>query len=364
MTGAVRRWSASLVRAGATVTIAYEGTGDDRVADGVTWRPVPHAGRGWWKVPLGLDATVAAADLLVLHSAWVLHNNWAAAIAARHGVPVLLEPRGAYDPHIVARRRPVKLAWWTAAERRLVTRARAIHVFFDEEREHIRALGYQGPIVVAPNGVEAPAGVTWDGGSGGYVLWLGRFDPEHKGLDLLLHALASLPVGERPHLRLHGPDFYDGTGGGKKAIRVLARDLGLAERVTIGDPVHGRDKWDLLSRAAGFVYPSRWEAFGNSVAEAVSIGVPTLVTPYPLGRALASRGGAVLAEATPDGLAAGLRALRAPGAAAMARIGASIVATEMTWDGVSRRWLSQLETILCPTPPTIAPQFGSPFYSG
>ena len=365
MTGAVRRWSASLARAGAAVTIVYEGAGEERVVEGVTWRPLRHAGRGWWKVPVSLDDTLGDADLLVLHSAWVLHNNWAAAGAARRGLPYLIEPRGAYDPHIVRRRRAVKRAWWAVSERRLVSHARAIHVFFDEEREHIRALDYGGAVVVAPNGVEAPSGVAWDGGSGGYLLWLGRFDPEHKGLDLLLHAVESLPVGERPVLRLHGPDYYDGTGGGKDAVRALVRRLGLASAVTIGDPVHGAQKWDLLARAAGFVYPSRWEAFGNSVGEAVSIGVPTLVTPYPLGRYLASRGGAVLAEANSAALATGLRALGASGVGEIARTGARIVATDMTWSGVARSWLSQVETLLCITPPRpTAAHFGSPSFSG
>ena len=55
----------------------------------------------------------------------------------------------------------------------------------------------------------------WDGGSGGYVLWLGRFDPEHKGLDLLLQALALLPSRERPTLRIHGPDWR----GRKQKVR-------------------------------------------------------------------------------------------------------------------------------------------------
>ena len=34
---------------------------------------------------------------------------------------------------------------------------------------------------------------------------------------------------------------------------------------------------------------SRWDACPNAVLEAVALGVPTLVTPYPLGRFLARR---------------------------------------------------------------------------
>ena len=347
MTGAVKRWSRELVRAGASVVVAFEGIGPPYTADGVEWVPLHHAGRGWWKVPVGLDAVLRGADLLVLHSAWILHNNWAAAAAQRAGVAYLLEPRGAYDPHIVHRRRPAKRAWWALREGKLVAGARAVHVFFDAERDHLAALGYRGDFVTAPNGVQAPEGVRWDGGSGGYVLWLGRFDPEHKGIDLLVRAVRHLPESERPHLRLQGPDFRDGTGGGKDRIRQLVHELGIEPWVTVGDPVHGDEKWELLSRAAGFVYPSRWEAFGNSVAEAVSIGVPTLVTPYPLGRYLESRGGAVLAEATPESLAAGLRSLCAPAAREVGERGARAVREGMRWDGVARSWLDQISGLLC-----------------
>jgi glycosyltransferase involved in cell wall biosynthesis len=342
MTGAVRRWSQSLARAGADVAVAFDGQGDAWTMDGVEWLPVRHAGRGWRRVPTGLDDVMRGADLLVLHSAWALHNIHAAAIARQLGVPYLLEPRGAYDPNILRRKRIVKRVWWIAWERSLVTRAHPIHVFFDEERPHIAALGYRGALVRAPNGIEPPAGAAWDGGSGEHILWLGRFDPEHKGIDLLVRAVRLVPAEQRPRLRLHGPDFR----GGKERIRRLVHTLALEPWVTVGDALYGRAKWDLLSRASGFVYPSRWEGFGNSVAEAVAMGVPTLVTPYPLGRFLAARGGAILAEATPEGLARGLRALGASQAAGTAREGARIMRDEMSWDAVARSWLTQTEALL------------------
>jgi glycosyltransferase involved in cell wall biosynthesis len=343
MTGAVRRWSESLTRAGASVAIAFEASSASAPTAGrIEWLPVRHVGRGWRKRPVRLEEMLHGADLLVLHSAWAYHNICAAAAARRVGVPYLLEPRGAYDPHILRRRKLLKRAWWIAWERQLVARAHAMHIFFDEERPHVAALGYRGALVRAPNGIEPPVGFHWDGGTGGYVLWLGRFDPEHKGLDLLLRAIHHTPTAERPHLRLHGPAFRSG----KAAVRRIVDALGLGRWVTIGDAVYGDAKWELLSHAAGFVYPSRWEGFGNSVAEAVSIGVPTVVTPYPLGRHLASRNGAIIAEPTAAGLAEGLRTLATPRAAEVAAAGARVMRTEMSWDTVARSWLEQTEALL------------------
>ncbi|MFN2382779.1 MAG: glycosyltransferase [Gemmatimonadota bacterium] len=342
ITSSVGHQSRELVRAGAEVVIAYDAGEPPRSDDGVEWVRVRHA--GWpWPVPQDLDGIIREADLLVLHSAWAFHNVRAGAIARQHQVPYLLEPRGAYDPAIVHRKRRRKKLWWRAWERDLVQGARAIHVFFDSERAHLEALGYRGDVIVAPNGVEVPPDVHWDGGSGGYVLWMGRFDPEHKGIDLLLQALALLSPTERPPLRLHGPDARS---EGKAAMRQLVGALDLDRWVTIGGPIHGAEKFDLLARARGFVYPSRWEAFGNATAEAAALGVPTLVTPHPLGRHLAGRGAAFLAEATPAALAAGLRDLLKPEAAAVGRRAAALVREEITWPRVARSWLEQVEELL------------------
>ena len=344
MTNAVRQWSSYAARAGAEVTMAFDRGVPPAEPNGVRWQAVRHEGPDALRVPCDLEQALDGADVLVLHSAWALHNVRAAEVARRLGVPYLLEPRGAYDPHIVRRKRLLKAAWWHVWERALVANAAAIHVFFEPERAHLEALGYHGDVVVAPNGIVPPRDVTWDGGSGGYVLWMGRFDPEHKGLDLLLGALALLPPGERPSLRLHGPDYR--LGGGKEAVRRMVEQLALGDAVAIGEPVHGTAKWELLSRATGFVYPSRWEAFGNSVAEAAALGVPTLTTPYPFGQFLAARGGAFVADANPAALAEGLRALRSPAARATGGRGARVVRECMPWDIVTRSWLEQTEAVL------------------
>ena len=342
ITGSVRRWSAAFARAGVEAVIAHDGGTPPPADPGVRWVDVRHAGPRGWRVPLGLGRVLKGADLLVLHSAWTLSNAWAGAVARRMGVPYVLEPRGAYDPGIVHRRPLLKRVWWTLLERRLVRGAAAIHAFFPSEAGHLARLGWTGPVIVAPNGVRIPDGVAWDGGSGGYVLWIGRYDPEHKGLSMLLRGVATLPREQRPQVRLHGPDWR----GGRERTERMVEKLGLGQWVTVGEPVYGDRKWGLMEHAAAFVYPSRWEAFGNSTAEAVAAGVPTLATPYPLGRFLAERGGALVAEPTPEGLADGLRRVRRPESSEVARRGARLIREEMSWDRVAERWLSQARALI------------------
>jgi glycosyltransferase involved in cell wall biosynthesis len=344
MTNAVRHWSEGFVRAGAEVVIAYA---DGEVPPSwqknkVECRKLRHVGPPRCKIALELGDTIKDADVLVLHSAWAPHNNWAGRVARRLRIPYVLEPRGAYDPQIVRRHQLWKKPWWWTFERELVMNARAVHVFFPSEVEHLRSLGYNGEVIIAPNGVETPDAIRWDGGSGKYVLWMGRFDPEHKGIDVLVRAMKLIESKRRPILRLRGPDWRTG----KAKVQQLIARLGLGAWVKVEEPIHGLGKFKLLARSSGFVYPSRWEGFGNSVAEAVSVGVPTIVTPYPLGRYLAARGGAILAQPTPEGLAGALESLSSCEAPGIAARGAEIVHKEITWDAVSQQWLSQLKPLL------------------
>ena len=343
MTGAVQRLAVSLHRAGAETAIVYdEGSGQAPPVDGFTWLSVPHRGPKNQRVPdtRALATALRGADVVVLNSGFTPHNVVAARVARRQRIAYVVAPRGAYDPHIFLRRPWLKKLWWRRLEYPMVKRARAVHLFFEDETADLERLGYRGPTLVAPNGVEPPPDMEWDGGTAGSLLWLGRFDPQHKGLDLLVGALARVPRAARPSLRLVGPDWRDG----RERIVALIRELDLTDWVSVEPPIYGDKKWSALKSATGFVYPSRWEGFGNSVAEAASLGLPLLVTPYPFGRLLHRRGGAVLAPATVEGLSEGLQAMA--GAASLGVRARQIVLDEMSWENIGRSWLAQAEALL------------------
>jgi glycosyltransferase involved in cell wall biosynthesis len=339
VTNSVRRLSEALGDAGADAVIVYDGTGFPQREAGVEWWPIPHRGRGPFRVPVAAGRVLAGADVLIVNSAWTACNIRAGQAARRSQVPYVVAPRGAYDPLILRRRRLTKRVWWALFERRLVASAAAVHIFFAAQQRHLAALGYTGPVLIAPNGVSLPDALPWDGGSGGYLLYLGRLDPEHKGLDLLLQALASIPGHERPSLRLHGPDWR----GGRAQLDGLVGRLGLDRHVQIGTAVYGKEKAELLARARGFVYPSRWEGFGNSLAEAAGVGVPALATPYPLARELEARGACLVVDPEVPALANGLRRLLAVAPATASA--AEQIIVDFSWDAIAQRWLQQLELI-------------------
>ena len=340
----MRGWCEALSRQGMHVTVLVDEKMTPRAApSGIPCRPIPHRFSGRLSVPTGVRHHLGSADLFVIHGGWTLWNIVACREAAAVHVPYLVTTHGVYNPWVLNNGATIKRIWNLLLERRHLRRALALHLFFEEEREGLKRLGVDIPTLIAPNGISAPeGGVQWDGGSGGYLLWLGRFDPVVKALDVLIRSLRELPEHDRPTLRLHGPDFR----GGKASMAQLARALDLERWVMIGDPIYGEEKWDTISRAAGCVYPSRWDTSPMAVAEAVGAGVPTLVADYPLGRLLASMGAALMCERSPEGIAKGIERLLSEEGAQVAHTGTAAAREILSWDTVARSWCEQAERLM------------------
>jgi glycosyltransferase involved in cell wall biosynthesis len=205
-----------------------------------------------------------------------------------------------------------------------------------------KALRMRLPTIVAPNGITIPEGMQWGGNGDGYLLWLGRYDIATKGLDILLRALHRIPPSERPRLRLHGPDWRNQ----KEQLRTLAEELGLGRWVTLGEPIYGEVKWDAIRMASGCVYPSRWDACPVAVSEAAAMGVPMVVTRYPLANLLGSNDAAIQVDADPASVADGIRVLLSTDAEDLGSNAAAVARTHLSWDSVAGAWLQQLAEIV------------------
>jgi glycosyltransferase involved in cell wall biosynthesis len=106
------------------------------------------------------------------------------------------------------------------------------------------------------------------------LLFLGRIHVK-KGCDLLIQAFAGVAAAEpNLHLIIAGPDQT----GWANRLKELARDLGVAERVSFPGMLRDEMKWGAFYSAEAFVLPSHQENFGIAVAEALGCGVPALIS--------------------------------------------------------------------------------------
>jgi len=132
------------------------------------------------------------------------------------------------------------------------------------------------------------------------ALFISRIDRK-KGCDLLLHAFAQV-CGRTPewHLVMAGPD----RSGWMAALRRLAADLGIEERITWTGMLSGDLKWGAYRSADVFVLPSHSENFGIVVSEALACGLPVLISnKVNIWREIEDDGAGLVAADTEEGTA-------------------------------------------------------------
>jgi glycosyltransferase involved in cell wall biosynthesis len=123
-----------------------------------------------------------------------------------------------------------------------------------------------------PNGVEVPpvtSRQTAPIGAPVRFLFFGRLDPE-KSLDAMIRGFAALEAPARARLTIVGE------GACAADLRALVRELGLAGHVVLQPPV--ADVGPLLREADFYVSTSLSEGMSNAMLEAMSWGVPAVVS--------------------------------------------------------------------------------------
>lgn len=246
-----------------------------------------------WPYRLAYSPALARALREMVHEYDVVHIHmlfqypqFAAYEAARRaGVPYVVAPRGALDPHLRRRSRLVKAVTGLLWQRRMLDAAAALHFTTGEEARLVSDLRLRAPAIVAPNGIDwhsfqhLPPGEAFRsrhlaGHDGPVVMHLGRVSHK-KGLDVLVRAFARAARGEpRAVLALVGPD----DDGLTPKLRALAAREGVADRVVFTGMLTGDDKRAALAAADVWALPSHTENFGVAVVEAMAAGRAVIIS--------------------------------------------------------------------------------------
>jgi glycosyltransferase involved in cell wall biosynthesis len=258
--------------------------------------------RGPWNLPKMLveDLFAWRPEMVHLHFVHIPQNLQLASAAAARGVPYCVTPNGGLSMAALQRRKLMKGAYFILGEKRYLEEAAFIHAIGPPDLAGLRSIGVVNDVEQIPNGVQIPKD-TGDAErffqkfpqlrNRRVILFVGRLDPEQKGLDVLLDAFRSMDSPHSPALVLVGPDWR----GSTHKLRQLVADTPVGERVIWAGPLFGLDKAAAIRAADVFVHTSRWEAgIPFSVLEALAAGKTCLLTPAadPSGLAFAS-GGAI-----------------------------------------------------------------------
>jgi len=253
-------------------------------------------------------------DAIIVNGIWQFHSYGTWLALRNSNTPYVLFTHGMLDPWF-KKQYPLKhlkkWMYWPWAEYRVLRDAHA--VLFTCEEERILAQKsfwlYRCNQVVVNLGTSRPQGdpnqhleaffAHYPGLRGKRLaMFMGRIHPK-KGCDLLIEAFAAvLRQHSEWHLLIAGPDQVRW----RERLTCLAAERGVAKRITWTGMVSGAVKWGALRATELLVLPSHQENFGIVVVEALSQGVPVLISNrVNIWREIKEDGAGLVAEDTLEG---------------------------------------------------------------
>jgi len=246
-------------------------------------------------------------DIVVFHSTYIPSHRRIAHGLRKARIPYIIMPHGGMTLGAQRVKRLKKKIGNLLFFNDLVRHSVALHCLTPAEAEE--ASIWHRPTFVVGNGTDIPieSDLAAPGQSKGIrFVFIGRLDPYHKGLDVLLEACAlvkPLLLSENASIEIYGPDHND-------SVTFLARrisQLRLDDIVTLPGPILGEAKKLLLKRADVFIHTSRFEGHPMAVLEALAHGVPCLLTPGTnISQEVATAGAGWEVQLSPENIADGI----------------------------------------------------------
>src|SRR5699024_7731885 len=156
--------------------------------------------------------------------------------------------------------------------------AKSIH--FLNEEEKAKSINFSLPSFISGNGTSIEGFKTSLQSKNDSInlTFIGRYDINHKGLDLLLESVCLIKkqlIEKNVRVDLYGSDYKNN----KNILIKKAQDLNINNILSVNGPILGKDKIVKLINTDLFLATSRFEGLPQSVIEAMSYGVPCILTP-------------------------------------------------------------------------------------
>lgn len=141
-------------------------------------------------------------------------------------------------------------------------------------KKEILQINKKAIITLIPNGIEEILFNSFPKEEN-YILFIGRYDIEQKGIDTLIYAYKNLTLELKNDL----PDLYIvGKGKDENTIKKLITSLNLEDKIKLFPAVYGEEKKKIIENSLFVCMPSRFESFGMVACEAQSCGKPIIAS--------------------------------------------------------------------------------------
>ena len=253
--------------------------------------------------------------------------------------PYVTTPNGGYMPVVLSGRRALlKKIWLAVQESAYLRNAAVLHAVSLPERDWLYQRFQHPRVVYIPNAVDRVSAHAATVSR--RFAFLGRYAVEQKGLDRLLQAWSLCHAPARGwRLHMAGADFREGL----KKLQSLAKSLKISS-VEFSGPVFGEDKEAFYASGGVFVHTSRWEGMPFTLLEALSHGLPVLITHETnIAADVIDYDAGWVVDKNPKAIAEKMDAITALGTAALKQKSENaikLIQERFTWEHVVTRILS------------------------
>lgn len=213
-------------------------------------------------------------DIVIFHGVF---NKWIISFSyflRKKKIPYFIELHGALSRQNMKTSRLKKHLYNLLFLNRIVKKAKGIIYLNQAEFSNSTISHLNANSLVIPNGCEANDKVADHNNEKFELLYIGRLDIEHKGLDIMIPAVKrAYENGVNLHLSLFGRGYEDEMKWLEKEIK------GYEGVIDFYGEVFGKDKEIAFLHADVLLLTSRYEGFPITILEAISYGIPCIVTP-------------------------------------------------------------------------------------
>lgn len=227
-------------------------------------------------------------DIFHLHSVYLPTNCTIAKIIKEANIPYILSPHGGYN---IKNKTKSNISFIKKSifnkiyEERFVNDAHKLYALTQKEERDLKLQFDNDNISIIPNGSNGVKNIENIDNKkfnlhGEYMVYCGRLDVKHKGIDLLIEsynrAIKQYPELNSLKLAIVGPQ--KGMKKDLKKINKLIDKYNLSNKVILTGGLYGKEKDEIIKKSLFYIQCSRWEGFGLSIIEAIELKKPVLIT--------------------------------------------------------------------------------------
>jgi glycosyltransferase involved in cell wall biosynthesis len=236
------------------------------------------------KMRIKADEAIKDADLIICHILWRYHVHWVKAHAAREGIPYWVIPHGSLDPYVFSYRSLIKKIWFNLFGYSFLKKSSKV-IFATEKEKNKASIYYNDENSCVINWPVEPincyrknyAKITIRkkyeiSQEEKILIYLGRLHSSKRPLETIKSFALAGVAGA--HLLILGPEETIS----REECMDLVEKLGVRNVHLVG-PIYGEEKNIYLMASDVYISLSEKENFGHTVAEALSAGLPVILSP-------------------------------------------------------------------------------------